>query len=86
MKKTNTQQGFVREIVIIAMAVLFLNYIGFDVKEFLDSPEVKDAFQTTLDFLKTVWISYIKGPALYVWNVIIVGFIWEGFIQQFFNK
>ncbi|MCK5060141.1 MAG: hypothetical protein KAR00_03315 [Candidatus Pacebacteria bacterium] len=86
MNTSNRQQGIIKEIIIIVVAVFALNYIGFDVKEFLDSPQIKSAFDATWSLFQTVWADYIKEPIFYVWDTIIMDVVWEQWLKQFFNK
>lgn len=78
-------KGFIKDIIIIVIAVLLLNYFGFDVKEWLDKPEVKEQIFAVWDFIKNIWINYVKGPADYLWNTIIIGVVWE-FILNIIDK
>lgn len=76
-KEIKYNGGFIRDIVIIVIAVLALNYIGFNVRDQLDSPEVKSFFMGILGNLFNIWENYIKEPALYIWNTFIIGVVWE---------
>jgi hypothetical protein len=81
-----SERGIIKEIIVILIAVFTLNYIGFDIKDFLNSQQVKEAFDATWDLFRTVWTSYIREPLLYVWNTVVVDFLWEGWLKQFFNS
>ncbi|MEK9201746.1 MAG: hypothetical protein AAB944_02135 [Patescibacteria group bacterium] len=79
------KKGFIKDIIIIIIAVFLLNYFGFDVKKWLDSPEVKGQIFIVWDLIKNIWINYIQGPADYLWNQIIIGVVWE-FILKVIDK
>ncbi len=79
------KKGFIKDIIIIIVAVFLLNYFGFDVKGWLNSPEVKGQIFTIWDFIKNIWTSYIQGPVDYLWNQIIIGIVWE-FVLNIINK
>ncbi|MDP2705484.1 MAG: hypothetical protein U1D31_02335 [Patescibacteria group bacterium] len=71
------KRGFIRDIIIIVIAVLALGYFGFDIKGWLDSPEVKAVVGPALEFIENIWTNYIQGFADYLWNDIIIGVVWQ---------
>ncbi|MEK7514390.1 MAG: hypothetical protein AAB587_01025 [Patescibacteria group bacterium] len=64
------QKGFIQLIIIIVIAILALNYFGFNVRDIFDSPQFKGAFDSTWNTLIYIWDTYLKGPAVYVWEVL----------------
>ncbi len=72
----NAHRGFFKIVVAVIVGVLVLAYFQVDVKTYVEHPIV----QYVLAFLKTVavyaWEEFIKPPTLYIWNNIILGYIW----------
>ena len=71
------QRGFILNLVLIIIGILILNYFGFSIREFLNSPEVHDRFIQIWTILKMVWHDYLVTPFWYVWNKIVIGIFWE---------
>jgi hypothetical protein len=67
-----TQQGLIKIIVIIVIAVLILSFLGIDIKQAIESPTTKHNF------------SYITQAILWVWNSIILPIIHT--LQALFNR
>lgn len=74
-------RGFIRDIIIIVVAVLALNYFGFDVKGWIDSPQVKAVIGPALEFIENIWTNHILGFILYLWNDIIIGVVWNWIVS-----
>lgn len=64
------QQGFVKIIIAIVVAIFVLAYFGFDIKGWLDSPEIKEFFFTLWDTIKFVTTDYIVAPLLKLWELL----------------
>ena len=64
------QKGFIQLVIILVIAILALNYFGFNVRDLLDSPKFKEVFDSTWGALVYIWNTYLKGPAVYVWEVL----------------
>jgi len=76
----NTQKGILKTIILIAIGIAILAYFGINATDVIGSKPV----QATWSFFIHVWSSYV-GPAVsYIWNTVIVGFIWHG-VTGFFN-
>jgi hypothetical protein len=70
MKKyKNKQDGLIRMIILIVVAIAVLSWYGVDLKEFFTSPEVRNNFGYVWNFLKDVWSTYLTGPAHTVWGM-----------------
>lgn len=63
------EQGFIKIIIIIVIAVFALSYFNvFDMRSWLDSPEIKQFFVSTWESLKFITANYIIDPALRLWE------------------
>lgn len=78
------QRGFVKWIVIIIIALIVLGYFGFDIREIIESDQVQENIQYVWGFVVDVWDTYLKGPAVYLWNLWI-DLIWTPFVENMQN-
>ncbi len=74
----NSHGGFFRAIVFFVIALIILGYLGFNIQNILESPLVKKNLDYAWNFVKTVWVNFLKKPAEFVWDKIIVGLVWDG--------
>ena len=70
-------KGFVKMIVLIIIGILILSYFGFNLKSIAESPTSQSNFSYVWGTLSYVWDTFLAGPAIWVWNKIIVGIFWE---------
>lgn len=72
MKK---DQGFIKWIVIIVIALIVLGFYGFNIREAVEAP----ATQENLNFFKEIcikiWNTLLKAPALFLWEHVIMPLI-----------
>jgi len=76
----NTQKGILKTIVLIIIGIAILAYFGINASDIIESKPV----QVTWNFFVNVWGNYVAPAVSYIWNNIIVGFIWEG-VTGFFQ-
>lgn len=84
MKKINYKRGLVRTIIIIVIALIILGYFGFDVQSIIQSDNVQRNLHYVWDVVVRIWDNYLAGPAIFVWDKIVVGMLWES-LQKIFN-
>lgn len=72
----NTQQGFVKWIIIIIIALIVLGYFGFDIKKAIEAPTTQNNLTYVQKVVSNVWHNYLKKPAAYLWGI-FVNYIWE---------
>ena len=77
MKKIPHNQGFIRTVIIIVVALLILSYFGFNIRDIVNSPAGRDNFSYTQEIMIKVWNNYLKKPVTYLWNDIFLELIWE---------
>ncbi len=67
----------IKWIIIIVVGLIFLGYIGFDVRKAVEAP----ATQSNLTYAKNVtvyvWTKYLQKPATYLWKEVFVKLIWN---------
>lgn len=72
MKKN---QGLIKWIIIIIVALILLGYYGIDIKKVLRAPSAQSNLNFAEQTVSTVWNNYLKGPAIYVWNQVFIKYI-----------
>lgn len=84
-KHTNTQRGFLELIALVVIAVLVISYFGFDLAGLLKDSQTRENIAAVFEFIGDLWNDYLKTPAQYVWEEMIIGFIWEDVIKSFID-
>lgn len=62
--KTHNQKGFIQIIIILVIVLLVLSYYGFDLKKFIDNPNVQKTWGYIWTVITFVWE---KISSLVVW-------------------
>jgi len=78
MVKIQKNQGIVRFLLVIIVAVLILSYLGFDIRTFIESDETQGNFKYVWgffsdlwsDYIAPTWTRYIKPVWTYFWSFI----------------
>jgi len=69
-----TNQGFIKWIIIIVIALIILSYYGFDVREAIESPTTQKNFNYVQQIVWNVWNNYLKDAVIFVWGIIVKAF------------
>ncbi len=77
-----TNQGFIKWVVIIVIALIILGYYGFDLRKAIESPTNQNNFSYIQSVTYNVWNNYLKGPATYLWKEIFIKVIWNPAIDN----
>lgn len=72
MKKN---QGLIKFIIIILIALIVLGYYGFDIQKAIDAPATQSNLTYVQQVVSIVWHDYLQAPATYLWNI-FVQYIW----------
>lgn len=72
-------QGLVRTVLIVLVAILVLSYFGFDIKSIVESPLAQNNIGYVWGFVVGIWNNYLSQPVMYFWNNIFIGILWETF-------
>jgi hypothetical protein len=83
MLRINKQQGLIKLIIIIIIAIIILSYFGFDLQAIVESPESQGNLGYVWGLLASLWNNYLMQPVLYFWNNIFIDLLWETFISNF---
>ncbi len=70
-------------ILLLGVLVIFvLSYFKISVRSVVESPTAKENVNYVTDSGKSIWDQYLKKPAAYIWNDIIVGLLWQSFVNN----
>ncbi len=67
------------------LLVLVLSYSGISIKSIVESPEGQENINYITGGVRNLWYEYLKEPAEYIWNDIIIGIVWENLISAVGN-
>lgn len=76
----NKQQGLIKMIVLIIIAIAVLSYYGIDIKEFFTSPQFQKNFGYVRDFITDIWTTYLAEPVAKLWGIWLK-YAWEPFMN-----
>lgn len=74
-------RGLIKIILIIIVALLVLSYFGINLRQLVNAPTTQDNVSYVASTTVTVWDSYLKVPATYLWGVFI-DLIWTPAIDN----
>ena len=77
MKK---EQGLVKMIILIIIAIAILSWYGVDIKDFFMSEQVQKNFSYVWGFIKDIWSDYLATPASKLWDIWIQ-YVWTPLID-----
>ena len=69
--------GFIKIIIILVLALIILGYFGFDIRDILEKPLVQKNLNYVWNFVIFVWDHYLKTPAVFIWDRVIIDLIWD---------
>jgi len=75
-------QGLIKTILIIVIALLVLSYFGLNLRNIVNSPTGKDNFGYVKSLIVNTWNGYLKKPADYLYNKIFIPLIWEPAVEN----
>ncbi len=71
----NKEQGLVKMIILIVVAIAVLSYFGVDIKAFFTSEQFQKNMGYIWTFIKDGWNNYLAAPAGAVWGI-WVNYVW----------
>lgn len=81
---TPREQGFIKLIIIIVIALLVLSYFGFDLEKAVKDPKTQKNFNFVERTVLAIWQNVLKKPVMYVWHI-FVDLIWQPAINNLFK-
>ena len=77
-------RGFIKIILLIVLALIVLGFFGYNLKDIVNSPDVKGNFAYVWDLLVKLW-NWILTPLSWVWENIVIKLVWNN-LQLILNK
>ncbi len=75
-------QGFVRFIILLIIAIIVLGYFGINIKDvFKEGGTVRDNITFVWQAIRYVWNNYLTVPATYLWNI-FYNLLWRSFVEN----
>ncbi len=65
-----TNQGFIKLIIIVIVAVIILGYYGLDVRKVVEGPTVQKNLAYVGHVASDIWNGYLKAAVVFIWEVI----------------
>lgn len=81
----NNQQGLIKTIILIIIAIAILSWYGVDIKDFFTSPQMQANIGYVWDFIKGIWSDYLTAPAMKLWGIWLE-YIWGPFMDMLQTK
>jgi hypothetical protein len=69
--KTLNRGGVVRTVLIIVALLIVLGYFGFNLRDIVNSPVVKDNLNFAKEVTVNIWDNYLKVPTKYILDLIV---------------
>lgn len=67
----------IKWIIFFVLLLIFLGYIGFDVRKAVEAPTTQSNLTYVKKIIIYVWDKYLEKPAIFIWNEIIIKFVWN---------
>jgi len=71
----------IKWIFIIVLLLIFLGYIGFDVRKAVEAPTTQSNLTYAKNVTIFVWNKYLERPAKYLWSEVFIKYIWKPSIK-----
>lgn len=68
-------------IILIVILLIILGYFGLNIKNISNSSTVSDNLHYAWSLVVSFWNNFLVVPAKFVWDKIIIGFIWNGIMN-----
>lgn len=69
--------GFIKTILIIVIALVVLGFFGYNLRDIISSPVVRDNLSYAGELAVKVWNNFLATPAIWIWNHIIINLVWN---------
>ena len=85
MKIFHNKKGGISILGILILAIiviLVLSYFNISIKAVVESPTGQENINYVGGGTRSLWNTYLAGPAAYLWNDIWIKIFWKGFINN----
>lgn len=66
-----TEQGFIKTIILVVVALIIISFLGIDIKQVIDSPTTQHNFSYVTQGILYIWDHFLKVPVLFLWNLFL---------------
>ncbi len=80
--RSTGNRGFIKWIIILVVALLILSYYGFSLRTLVNNPTTQDNFGYVATTSVSVWDTYLKQPATYLYQDVFINLIWTPAIDN----
>jgi hypothetical protein len=77
----NKEQGLIKAIILIIIAIAILSWYGVDIKEFFTSEQAQKNFGYIWSFIQDIWSDYLSGPFNKLWDIWLQ-YVWGPFMEM----
>lgn len=63
-------RGFIKAIIIIVIALVALGFFGYNLRDIVASPSVRDNLLYVWELLVKLWNNFLAAPAEWLWDKI----------------
>lgn len=81
-KTINKQEGFLKFIILIIIAIIALSYFGFDIRSIVEAPQTQNNIKYVWEKVVYVWDTYLDAIFRYLWNDVFINLLWNSFIDN----
>lgn len=78
----NKSGGFIKALFIVIIAIMILSFF-VDLKSLIESKRLKDNYQYLKTLSISLWANYISAGAHYIWNKLIIKYIYKDVFMDF---
>ena len=82
MRNTLKNNGLIKLILIIIIAILVLSYFSIDIRGVVESPQSQANFGYVGAWISAVWNTYLARPLCYLFNDIFINLLWSSFTDN----
>jgi len=76
----------IKWIIFIVAILIFLGYIGFDVRKAVEAPTTQSNLTYAKNVTIYIWNKYLEKPAKYLWKEVFIKLIWTPTIEILTEK
>ncbi len=68
---TKTDQGFIKWIIIIIIALIILGYYGFDLRKAIEAPATQSNLTYVQQIVSNIWHNYLEGIVRWIIGIFV---------------
>ena len=83
MEKINKNQGLIKTVILIVIALIVLGYFGFNIQDILNAETVRSNLSYAWDLTKDIWNNYLSAPFNWFWDNVVIDLVWNNIKELF---